>query len=619
MQEMRKQRMLGNVSRLLSAVTVAAGLAAQCFAQSAKPDETKPTAIGVPSKPAPALDLAEQIHQLQEADRKRQAELEELKESNQALKKELEKLTPHDGHFPPLSDHASSSDADPGVSINYDDPYKSDPNESPLQPGSPLVKAANAGYTRLGGSNSSRDGFYITNADGTFSIHIHNRLQFGYTYDQFNHRETRNGLISLDRLENRSDFHFVREYFTINGNAWSKDLYYQVTTEAFTAPPLNETIRLRYCWIDYNVLHGLCCVDDYSQCSNALVLRAGMWKGRFGREFPANDGQLQLVDRSLATIAFNEGRIRGVEMHGSTVYFEEDRDPETGKTINRPGRFAYFVELGDSIDDPTSAFALDSSQLGNPVAGATPRGLDGKPFISGRLQYDVLRGWYTYVLPDGQVVRYNDFRFDEANDLAYHEEPALQIGASYIWHQDDFDTRPQDFPLMNRFFHGKNIKRYEADFGFKYRGFSLTGEYFLENLDPQRFSIYNRINGSTGAVIPLAQRPEHTSSGWYVRDGYFFIPRRLEMYSRVSGLYSGNQTLVAGTAARPVFLRGPKITDAWEYTAGIGYYPTGHHYLKLQLEFGYNTNVPLSNEKPEFTSETRESDFIMRAQFQVEF
>src|SRR5262249_19197225 len=209
----------------------------------------------------------------------------------------------------------------------------------------------------------------------TFSIHIHNRLQFAYTFDDFNHRRTRNGVLSVDRLENRSDFHFVREYFTLNGNAWSKDLYYQVTTEAFTAPPLNEMIRLRYCWVDYNLLHGLHCVDDYSPWSNALVLRAGMWKGRFGREFPANDGQLQTVDRSLATIAFNEGRIRGVEMHGSMCYFEEDLNQENHQPTG-PGRFAYFVECGDSIDDPTSAFGLDSSQFGAPVAGATPRGHD---------------------------------------------------------------------------------------------------------------------------------------------------------------------------------------------------------------------------------------------------
>jgi hypothetical protein len=74
----------------------------------------------------------------------------------------------------------------------------------------------------------------------------------------------------------------------------------------------------------------------------------------------------------------------------------------------------------------------------------------------------------------------------------------------------------------------------------------------------------------------------------------------------------------SGTAAHPVF-HSAKVTDAWEYKAGIAYYPTGHHYLKLQLEGGFNTNLPLSNEKPAFVSETRARDFIVRAQFQVEF
>jgi hypothetical protein len=120
------------------------------------------------------------------------------------------------------------------------------------------------------------------------------------------------------------------------------------------------------------------------------------------------------------------------------------------------------------------------------------------------LQYDLLRGFYTYETLAGRVSRYNDFRFDEANDLAYHEEPALQIGASYIWDRDDFDAWPVDFPLMGRFFHGKTINRYGADAAFKYRGLSLTGEYYREDLVPEA-SVYNKFNGATGTAVPIEQ------------------------------------------------------------------------------------------------------------------
>lgn len=554
---------------------------------------------------ARAQDVAEQIRQLQEADRQRQLELEQLKTLNQAL---LEKLESKDG--PAKAEEDKPADADASEDIQYGEVMG-----APAVPAAAKKPVVHAGYTRLGGVSSRNDGFFIQNDDGTFLLRIHNRMQFRYAYDHFYDDRTRNGVPSFDRHEDRSDFHFAREYLTFNGNAWSKDLFYQLTLEAFTAAPSNEAFRLRYMWTDYNVLHGLGWADDTCSWRNVLNLRAGLWKGWFGREFPASDGQLQLVDRALATQAFNEGRIRGVGLFGSFIYFADDRE-EDGK-IRGQGRLAYFFEVGDSINNAGQAFNLDTALGPNPF-GATPappvRAVDSIPAFTARLQYDFLRGFYTYVLPDGKVVRANDFRFDEEDDLAYHEEPALQGGVSYVFQQDDFDGQPADNYLMGRYFKGKNIQRFGADLAFKYRGYSLTGEYYKEDIDPR-----GQLNNfGTGVPFTAAQRQGQTSSGFYVRGGFFLWPKRVELCGRVSGLFADDIPFF-GPTGNGNFVRFVPMADAWEYTLGLTYYPTGHHYLKLQVDGTYLQNSPISAEKSEFTSGSHENDLIGRVQLQVEF
>lgn len=544
-------------------------------------------------------------------------ELEQLKANNLELRQRLDRLQNPEETQP--HGQPSGGEVGPENPVQLIDFAGSGPDgiaPAAQPPAEKKPSGVSAGYNRLGGANSRQDGFFIRNADDTFNLHIHNRLQFRYDYDHFNQGETRNGAPALDRQTDRSDFHIAREYLTFNGNAWTKDLFYQTTLEAYTAT--NEAVRLRYVWVDYNVLHGMGYADDCSPWRNVVNFRAGLWKGWFGREFPASDGEMQLVDRALATQAYNEGRMRGVGLFGSWIYHDEDYGND-GK-IRGQGRFAYFLELCDGINNAAQAYNLDNSTsasvpLPPPSSPALVRQLDNLPSLTCRLQYDLCRGWYTYTMPDGSEVRANDFRFNEENDLAYHEQPAMQVGGSYIFDPDNFDAQPTNNALMGRFFKGKFIHRTGADLAFKYAGFSLTGEYYAESIEQRADSKYNSVDFSTGASIPINQRVGQFSQGFYVRGGYFVIPRRLELVGRVSGLFASDI---------PVFRNGQIIShtpvnDAWEYTAGIGYYPTGHHYLKIQTDCTYLTNSPISAEKSEFTSATHESDLIARVQLQVEF
>src|SRR5262249_51865638 len=104
-----------------------------------------PTASAQAPNPAGSnATQAEQIRQLQQADQRRQAELEQLKATNDALSQKLQLLVPTDRPAVEGSGEQTVRPAEPAI-----DPQYQDPNASPTKPGSPVAKAASAGYTRL--------------------------------------------------------------------------------------------------------------------------------------------------------------------------------------------------------------------------------------------------------------------------------------------------------------------------------------------------------------------------------------------------------------------------------------------------------------------------------------
>src|SRR5207245_6379587 len=128
-------------------------------------------------------------------------------------------------------------------------------------------------------------------------------------------------------------------------------------------------------------------------------------------------------------------------------------------------------------------------------------------------------------------------------------------------------------------------------------------------------SAFNVINFSNGTRFTPAQRQGQFSHGFYVRGGFFFIPRCLELNGRISGLFADDIPVFSGNRV----VRFDPFNQGWEYTLGMTYYPTGHSYLKIQAEGAYVRHSPISAEKSEFVAGTHESDLIGRVQLQLEF
>jgi hypothetical protein len=137
-------------------------------------------------------------------------------------------------------------------------------------------------------------------------------------------------------------------------------------------------------------------------------------------------------------------------------------------------------------------------------------------------------------------------------DFEAHENPVTRIGACYTFalgqgSQSASDAvensaiRLSDGTLITQtgaFAPGVTLQSYDIslaaiDFGFKYRGLSLSTEWYAQNL----FSLVG------DGPLPLRSTQAY---GGYLQGGYFVVPRKVELYSRasfVTGHYgSGSET-----------------------------------------------------------------------------
>src|SRR6185437_9070274 len=126
------------------------------------------------------------------------------------------------------------------------------------------------------------------------------------------------------------------------------------------------------------------------------------------------------------------------------------------------------------------------------------------------------------------------------SDVEWHERPVLRIGSSLtlsreaLANPNTIATNPESTlfrlsdgtPLASSGALGPglnvntaSVQLWAIDAAVKYRGFSLSGEYYLRWLDDFR---------DTGG--PLAVRSLF-DNGAYAQASYFLVPRRLETYA----------------------------------------------------------------------------------------
>jgi hypothetical protein len=288
-------------------------------------------------------------------------------------------------------------------------------------------------------------------------------------------------------VRNLSNFDIQRNWLTFSGFAIDPRLRYSATV--FSSSTTNAAIFLG--GIEY-------------QFSDAFVLAAGYNKLPGSREWLDSFRYTLGADRTMATTFFRPNFSPGIWATGEPV----------------PG-LHYLSMIANSFDGAN----LAANRLGtNPAFGNTlwwePRGpfgpgpsdIEGHEGPTPRLgtsltvsRENLLSGTAISTNPEGTI-----FRLSDGTPLAMTGALAPGVHVDAV-----------------------SVQLWSIDAAVKYRGFALSGEYYLRWLDRFRTS---------GGPAPVNSLFDHGAFG---QASYFFLPKRLEGYARysyVNGRFgSGNE------------------------------------------------------------------------------
>jgi len=387
-------------------------------------------------------------------------------------------------------------------------------------------------------------GFFIRSCDDAFYLKTRVRTQFRYTGEERNDRN-RNIFANVPQHD-RSAFEWERLRIYFTGWLWDKNLKYVFYLDTGNNNGDNN-VKAGDMYFDYEYAKG-----HKIQWGQFLVPfgKQGVNAGTFNQMF---------VDYSMAHSVFQLGQSVGIMPHGDLLN----------------NRLSYLAAIMNGVRN-----SGDDSSL-----------LDSKMAAIGRLVYHVLPGYD---------------EIDES-DLAFHEKPALDVAGSVAYNQNDGDVGTgngrygyayavQDLIRGGRGGYGTSpdlgseFVQLGADFGFKYRGLSITGEYYFRNIrSDHAWSPWERLTtGGEGTNSP---------QGGYVQAGYFIIPKKLEVAGRLGGVW------------------GLGDDQSWEQTLGVNYYIHGQA-LKLSADISHMEEVPVSNRQINITQNDRDV-WLYRLQIQA--
>lgn len=264
-------------------------------------------------------------------------------------------------------------------------------------------------------------------------------------------------------------------------------------------------------------------------CGN-FVLWAGQTKLPGNRERVISSANMQMVDRSRLNSVFTIDRDMGMQLR-------------------------HHFNIGNAV--VKEIFAVSQGE-GRNVVQDNYGGLQ----YTGRLEF----------LPFGEFKSKGDYC---GSDLKREEKPKLALAATYDYNDRAVKTQSNqgkymfDFSGENAdgFFHS-NITTVFADMMFKYRGFSLMGEYALRDAD--RIKQYSSDSTSSATV--------YVGNGLNVQTGYLF-KNNWELSGRYTQINPGVET---------------GLEAFQQYTFGISKFIVGHA-LKVQADVSYLTRDNSSN------------------------
>ncbi|MFO1519989.1 MAG: porin [bacterium] len=382
-----------------------------------------------------------------------------------------------------------------------------------------------------------KKGLFFKSKDEKFSMKFRIRIQPRYTF-QTNKTTGKNA---------DNTFQIRRFKLSWEGNAFTKNLDYKVQINLAALSPIQDMVE--YVYVDYRFF-------------DPLRVEFGQFKYPYNRQQITSSGRQEFVDRSLASEEF---RFASVDRTTTTTCTFPGGAAVSGSGLTCTGGATATTTISDSqrrfqfdtgVMVHGDAFGKKLEYYGAITNGTGPTRLNlNKNFLyTGRLVYNPL-GQYGY----------------SESDVEGSEHPALTFGLSGGYNVQDVTSN--------------KILQAGGEVGFKYRGFSLQGEYYYRHND------LKDVNG-------VAVSTKNHDQGYYAQLGYFVIPHHFEIAARAS----------------QVFLAG-KNNDKSEFSGALNYYIFGHD-LKLQADYSLLRNEV---DPTKFAGAQNKNDHRFRLQLQAWF
>lgn len=358
-----------------------------------------------------------------------------------------------------------------------------------------------------------------TDPNNPLELRINGRMQLRYTgfsadEETYDNLETAATSTPID-VTDVDEIEIERGRLEFRGTTTDPKMHWYVNLDADTDD--GHTVIFHDFWFNY-------------EFSKAFDLYGGKAFVPGSRDWLNGSTRTHFADRSMATTYFRTDRTIGVWAIG---------EPVTG--------FWYRAMIGNG---------LSTSDL-------VPDQVNTKPAYSGSVWFEPL-------------AKYGSGYADMEN----HQELAAQMGASFSYGQQGGVTSSGSSLAESRFVRLSDGSRLTSlgvdafdeslvavDAAFKYRGFSIHGEFFHRSL-----------TGLTPLGAPPLEFPEGSveDNGGYVDAGYFLVAKTLEPVVRYSTVHG-------------------KLKDSHEYAVGLNWYVDQSHNNKLTLDVTWLDGSPISN------------------------
>ena len=280
------------------------------------------------------------------------------------------------------------------------------------------------------------------------------------------------------------------------------------------------------------------------------VPRVGQFKVPFNREELNSSSELQLVERSIVNEQFSLGRDIGPALYGL---------------------LGNYVTYGVGIFDGNgrNAFSSDSNLLYVGRVMLTP--------CCGELKYA------NSSFPIG-----GDYKIEPNFG---EDKPLIAFGVAAAGMEGlNIDRKTPDAAIEARFdeigITVGDFAQFTADVNFKYKIFSIEGEYDARWISTQEVDIDTVFD-----------------QGFRIQSGVFLIPKLVEVAARFA--------YIDFDASVPNIPDVDEPDNSWQITPGLNFYMSHSHKWKIQLDYSFIKN--------EFTNADDIDENIFRAQLQAYF